>query len=148
MGGLFTAGVPIYTQAVSSDLCLDLSAIAFIQTNESNSTDVYLLVNMDSDGDSISDRDERVAGTDPFDRNSEFKWEQFGFNPDDGSCSVGWHGVANRLYTLYVSTNWGISWSNLVDFTDLTGQDSSMYISNPASGLRQKWVRVGVRLAP
>ena len=148
IGGIFTAGVPVYTQAVSSDLCLDLSAIAFIQAKESNSTDVYLLVNLDSDGDSLSDRDEGVAGTDPFNNNSVFKWEKAEVNPDNGIYSYDWHGVEDRLYTLYFTTNWGFSWTNLVDYTDLPGQNAPIVISNPASGLSQAWVRVGVRVTP
>lgn len=148
IGGVFTAGVPIYSQAVSSDLCLDLAAIAFIQATESNSTDVYLLVNLDSDGDSLSDWDERVAGTDPFDQNSVLKWEQADITSDNGNSIHSWHGVLDRRYTLYVTTNWGHSWTNLVDYTDLPGQNTSIIFSNSASGLSQAWVRVGVRITP
>ena len=148
VGGVFSAGTPVYAQAIGSDLCLDLSAIAFIQTNETNSADVYLLVNLDSDGDDLSDRDEQVAGTDPFDRNSSLKWERIDGNPDDGTDALGWLGVTNRRYTLYVTTNAGISWTNLVDYTDLPGQKAPISFSNLASGWSPAWVRVGVRIAP
>ena len=148
IGGIFTAGVPVYPKAVSADLCLNLSAIVFIQTNQTNPADVYIIVNLDSDGDSLSDRDEQVAGTDSFDGNSTLKWKQSDVNPDDGTFSPGWYGVENRLYTLHVTTNWGYSWTNLVDYTDLPGHNSLITVTNPASGLSQAWVRVGVRITP
>ena len=148
VGGVFSAGTPVYAQAIGSDLCLDLSAIAFIQTNETNSADVYLLVNLDSDGDDLSDRDEQVAGTDPFDRDSLLKWERVVDNPDDGTYALGWHGVANRRYTLHVTTNGGLSWTNLAAFTDLPGQNALVAVTNLATGLSQAWVRVGVRVDP
>ena len=147
-GGVFGAGIPVYTQAVSADLCMKYGAIATIQTKAPGSNEVYLLVNLDCDGDSLPDQEEYIAGTDPFNSNSVFQLESMATDPDTGAPILNWPGALNHLYTLYITTNWGTSWTNLGECSDQPGQGTNMTFTNLPSPPRQAWYKTGVRLAP
>lgn len=171
----FLPGLLISTQTMAEvDLCMEYATIASIQEKTPGTKEVFLWVNLDLDGDGISDgweqhylggftnavgevnsdedartdREEYLAGTDPQDSNSVFKLEGMATDPDSGSALLSWPGSVARLYTLHITTNWGFSWTNLGDCTDQPGQGTTVIITNPTAGSSQAWYKATVRLAP
>ena len=174
-GGVFSPGVPVTTQGFTDvDLCLEYAALATIQSKTANSNEVYLMVNIDldgdgigdgweqrhygsltnamgeahSDGDPLSDREEYIAGTDPFDSNSVFQVE--GLAADSGMSTALRikPGARARFYTLYLTTNMGLSWTNPPELTDLPGQGVPIDVPDPLAGLSQAWFKATAHLAP
>ena len=171
----FQPGFLISTQTVAEvDLCMEYAAIASIQEKTPGTKEVFLWVNLDldgdgisdgweqhylggftnvvgetnSDGDALTDREEYLAGTDPWDSNSVFKLESMATDPDSGSALLSWPGSVARLYTLHITTNWGFSWTNMGDCTDQPGQGTPVIITNPTASSSQAWYKATVRLAP
>ena len=63
-------------------------------------------LNPDSDGDGVSDGDERAAGTDPNDATSFLQWTEIsGTNTPAPARILRWHSATGRVYSVYAFTN-------------------------------------------
>ena len=121
-------------------LCLlPLSGAGVIDQNANQLSDVWesiyqahgLNATDDTDGDGCSNRDESVAGTNPFDPLSKF---EVGIMPPDGSGQMmfGWMGNRGKLYTLeHRADLMSGSWSTVNTYT---GADAAIQAYLDARG--------------
>jgi hypothetical protein len=96
----------------------------------------------DTDGDGQSDGAEIVAGTDPLDPGQFFAISHL------VDQTMGWPGLAGRLYTVFAADNPAGTWTNRPDYTDQPGAAGLMTYSNPAASPPRQFLGVRVRMAP
>ncbi len=102
--------------------------------------------NPDSDGDGTNDGDERVAGTDPLDAASIFKITSFYHMGSDGmggeDVFIKWSSVSNRTYTVLYKTNLSDAvWSTLT-VRPGTSPENALVITAPEGD--QVFMNVGI----
>ena len=91
----------------------------------------------DTDGDSLSDGGEGIAGTDPLDPSSFFWIKRVDRSPGLGHV-VAWDGVVSRLYTLYWKSNLSaLAWSEAAGLVRMPGAAGEMTCTNasPPAGV-------------
>jgi hypothetical protein len=108
-----------------------------------NTEGTSLAENEDADGDQFGDYEEWIAGTDPTNSASHLAITNIG-RRSAGLITLEWASVANRLYTLYMTTSLAdaSSWSVLADDLSPT-PDKNEYSYAP--NLEKVFYRVGIK---
>jgi hypothetical protein len=113
----------------------------------------------DTDGDTMDDGAEVIAGTSPtnamefFEIRVEQSTDSSGGGGADteeaeaGTVEIRWYGVAHRLYTLQTRTNLArqVPWEDRPGWVDVPGSDGELVYTNDLPGLRRTYFRGKVR---
>lgn len=100
----------------------------------------------DCDGDSQSDGEEFIAGTDPWNNVMFFDVYDTTVLPGGDDFVVAWQSVTGRLYTVSSCTNMPApAWTNLQGAVSLAGTGGRMSVTNTAVGMDRRYYRIGVK---
>lgn len=101
----------------------------------------YLHPDADSDGDSVTDGDEDIAGTSPADETDYLQLSAVA-ESDSGDMEVSWDAHGGRLYRIYTTTNLlPPSWSNVFN---VSGSDGILTYTNFDPEADLLYIRIGV----
>ena len=96
---------------------------------------------LDTDGDSLNNLEEFLAGTDPLNPSSTFLVHPFGRNAVGGQITLSWSSVAGKRYQVLYSSNM-INWTPFPDINILaTGSEASVVVPDTLGG-RTYFLRV------
>jgi hypothetical protein len=101
---------------------------------------------MDSDGDTMSNMAEFVAGTNPTNR-MELLTVQAGIVPPGGDFSLNWFAHAGRVYQVQHRAQLNAATNAWTTIGSVTGQNAQVHFMPPSSPT-QGWFRVGAQLKP
>jgi streptogramin lyase len=106
---------------------------------------VLMLPAEDSDGDGVRNRQETIAGSNPYDDNSTFDiWTTKSLD-DSGARVVSWQSSTGRTYTVLIMSNGeDLTWQSVESFTEVPGTGTEMRYTNasPSTGVEFYKVRV------
>jgi arylsulfatase A-like enzyme len=102
--------------------------------------------NGDSDGDGISDYLESIAGTNPNDRNSQFKI--INASKSASAMTLSWSGIAGRTYRVEQSTNL-TNWSLVPGVAPIvvTASSPNLSVTVPDNGIPKRFLRMQVTVS-
>jgi uncharacterized protein (DUF1800 family) len=88
-------------------------------------------LDVDSDGDGVSDRLEAIAGTHPLDRGSHLRVSRIDFRREDGFAEFHWDGVAGKTYMIDRLEVESGEWHEAVSTACTAAGPTSAKIENP-----------------
>ncbi|RKX38232.1 MAG: hypothetical protein DRP64_16035 [Verrucomicrobia bacterium] len=100
----------------------------------------------DTDSDTMPAWEEYIAGTIPTNSLSLFRIT--GMATDPSHAVIIWPAIADRLYSIYLSTNLLDGVTNHSGFIDVDGVPGLMSYTNAFDGAQSEFYRLGVRLKP